>query len=38
MTRRTFVSRSALGILAAPLVAEAQQAGTMPTAGVLIAS
>ena len=36
MTRRTF--GSALGVLATPLVADAQQVGTVPTAGVLLAS
>jgi len=37
MKRRTFVSGAALGILAAPLVADAQQSGTVSTVGVLVA-
>ena len=36
MKRWTFVSGPALGILAAPLVADTQHSGTMSTVGVLV--
>ena len=37
MNRRTFVGTLTLGLLAAPLIVEAQQAGKMPVVGMLLA-